>query len=490
MAKVIKILGRTLGVFFEWILIAVILFAFLIRTSTVQSYLAKQATSFFSEEWKTKVQIGKVDITLFNRVYLEDVLIHDLSDKRLVSIRSLEVLLKDFGAQHVSIDELILDRGEVWVYAENPTGNMNFQFIADYFASDEPSTSQAKFKVSLRKISMRDTKLRYDDFRIPRMKSGLDFNHVALKHVNLTGSDFFNDGPVTSFNVADFHTKDQSGLWVKDLKAKVIISDSGLKFNDVYLKLNRSEIHASEIGYSYSDPSALSDFNNKVQFNIAIQPSSVNLADVAFFVPEMKGMNEQIKLSGTVYNVVNHFKIKNLDLRLRKNTFLRGDLDLPDFSDFAAYPVRENIRQANIDMAELGKVKLPDGTFLNLGAELSRLGTIRFSNMVVDGKRAMLTLQPLAIRTEKGSVDLRAPMRFDVLGSNTGILNLRPDSVALALNHVQLGEILGVPQVGILHGTLKFSTFDVLKEGYSLTKGSGYFSEIEAQGYVSHKVAL
>jgi len=297
MAKVIKILGRTLGVFFEWILIAVILFAFLIRTSTVQSYLAKQATSFFSEEWKTKVQIGKVDITLFNRVYLEDVLIHDLSDKRLVSIRSLEVLLKDFGTQHVSIDELILDRGEVWVYAENPTGNMNFQFIADYFASDEPSTSQAKFKVSLRKISMRDTKLRYDDFRIPKMKSGLDFNHVALKHVNLTGSDFYNDGPITSFKVADFHTKDQSGLWVKALKAKVIISDSGLKFNDVYLKLNRSEIHASEIGYSYSDPSALSDFNNKVQFNIAIQPSSVNLADVAFFVPEMKGMNEQIKLS-------------------------------------------------------------------------------------------------------------------------------------------------------------------------------------------------
>ena len=490
MTKVIKILGRTFGVFFEWMLIFVILFAFLIRTSSFQSYLAKQATDFFSKEWKTKVQIGKVDVTLFNRVYLEDVLIHDLSDKRLVSIRSLEVLVKDFGAQHLTINELILDKGEVWVYAENPTGNMNFQFIADYFASDEPSTSTAKFKVSLRKISMRDTKLRYDDFRIPRMKTGLDFNHVALKHVNLTGSDFFNDGPITAFNLEDFHTKDQSGLWVKALKAKVKISDSGLRLNEVFIKLNRSEIHASEIGYSYSDPSALADFNNKVLFNIAIQPSSINLADVAFFVPEMKGMNEQIKISGTLYNAVNHFKIKNLDLRLRKNTFLRGDLDLPNFSDFADYPVREVIRQATIDMAELGKVRLPDGTLLNLGSELSRLGTIRFSNMVVDGKQGMLILQPLAIRTEKGSLDLRAPMRFDVLGTNIGILNLRPDSVALALNHVQLGEILGVPEVGMLNGTLKFTAFDVLNDGYSVTKGSGYFSEIEAQGYVYHKVAL
>ena len=123
MTKVIKILGRTFGVFFEWMLIFVILFAFLIRTSSFQSYLAKQATDFFSKEWKTKVHIGKVDLTLFNRVYLQDVLIHDLSDKRLLSIRSLEVLVEDFGAQHLTINELVLDKGEVWVYEAKPNNS-------------------------------------------------------------------------------------------------------------------------------------------------------------------------------------------------------------------------------------------------------------------------------------------------------------------------------------------------------------------------------
>jgi len=490
MTKVIKILGRTFGVFFEWILIFVILFAFLIRTSSFQSYLAKQATDFFSKEWKTNVNIGKVDISLFNRVYLEDVLIHDLSDKRLVSIRSLEVLIHGFGAHHLTIDEVILEKGEVWVYAEKPTGEMNFQFIADYFASEDTKSSPSKFTVALNKITLKQTKLRYDDFRIPPMKTGLDFNHVALKHVNLTVSNVIIDGPLTAFTLDEFHTKDQSGLWVKGLKAKVAINETGLKLNSVYIKLNRSEIHASEISYSYSDPSALDDFNNKVLFNIAIQRSSVNLADVAFFVPEMDGMDEQVQVSGTLYNVVNHFKIKNLDLRLRKNTFLKGDLDLPNFSDFSAYPVREIIRQASVDMAELSKVRLPDGSRLSLGSEVARLGSVRFKNMVVDGRQGKIILYPVAIKTEKGELRVRSPLKLDVLGSNLGFQNLRPDSIAVALTNVQLGDVLGVSDVGILNGTVRFSSFDVLDNGYKLTGGEAFFRELGALGYVYHNVAL
>lgn len=490
MTKVIKILGRTFGVFFEWMLIFVILFAFLIRTSSFQSYLAKQATDFISKEWNTKVNIGKVDITLFNRIYLEDVLIHDLSDKRLVSIRSLEVLIQGFGTHHLTLDEVILEKGEVWVYAEKPTGEMNFQFIADYFASEDTTSSPSEFTVALNKITLKQTKLRYDDFRIPKMKSGLDFNHVALKNVNLTVSNFVNDGPLTAFNLDDFHTKDQSGLWVKALKAKVAINETGLRLNSVYIKLNRSEIHASEIAYSYTDPAALDDFNNKVLFNIAIQPSTVNLADVAFFVPEMEGMNEQVQLSGTLYNVVNHFKIKNLDLRIRKNTFLKGDLDLPDFAEFAAYPVREVIRNASFDVAELSQVRLPDGSFLSFGPEVDRLGTVRFRNMVVDGKQGKLILRPVTIKTEKGDLSVVSPIKFDVLGNAIGIQNLRPDSIAVALNHIQLGEILGVSDVGEINGNLKFSTFDVLDKGFKLTNGSAYFSELETMGYVYHNVAL
>ncbi|MEY4521881.1 MAG: hypothetical protein RIT10_1066, partial [Bacteroidota bacterium] len=77
MTKVSKIVVRIGGISIEWILIAFILFAFFIRTSAVQTYLAQKATAYLSKELKTTVKIGKVDITFFDEVVLEDVLLLD-----------------------------------------------------------------------------------------------------------------------------------------------------------------------------------------------------------------------------------------------------------------------------------------------------------------------------------------------------------------------------------------------------------------------------
>jgi hypothetical protein len=76
MTKIIKIIGRIVGISFEWFLIFILLFAFVIRTSPVQTYLASFATGFLSKELKTEFRIGKVSIVSFDKLALEDVLEH------------------------------------------------------------------------------------------------------------------------------------------------------------------------------------------------------------------------------------------------------------------------------------------------------------------------------------------------------------------------------------------------------------------------------
>ena len=51
----------------EWIVISIILFAFLIRTSPVQTFLAKQAANYLSKELGAKVDIGSVSIVFIDR---------------------------------------------------------------------------------------------------------------------------------------------------------------------------------------------------------------------------------------------------------------------------------------------------------------------------------------------------------------------------------------------------------------------------------------
>ena len=89
MTKLLKIIGRTLGISFEWILILLIAFAFAIRTSPVQTYLAKKAAAFLSKEWNTRVEVGSVSIIFIDRVALDDVLVLDHDKDTLASIHTI-----------------------------------------------------------------------------------------------------------------------------------------------------------------------------------------------------------------------------------------------------------------------------------------------------------------------------------------------------------------------------------------------------------------
>ena len=211
---------------------------------------------------------------------------------------------------------------------------------------------------------------------------------------------------------------------------------------------------------------------------------------MAFFVPELKGMNETITLSGTLFNVVNHFKIKNLDLRIRNNTVIQADLDLPDFSDFSAYRFYERIKHAQLDMNELSKIVMPGGKSLDLGAEVERLGLVSFNNMQVKGINGKLNLSPVKITSGKGALYIKSALQFDVLKDNIAIRSMRPDSVALRLSNFQLGEIIANSNLGIIDGDLVFASFELINEGYRLIGGKGILNRLGANGYEYHQTSL
>jgi hypothetical protein len=91
MTKVLKIIGRITGIFLEWLLIAFFLIAFFIRTSTFQTYIAKIATAYLSNELDAKISIDKVDILFFDRVELVNVYVGDQQNQTLASLNSIIV---------------------------------------------------------------------------------------------------------------------------------------------------------------------------------------------------------------------------------------------------------------------------------------------------------------------------------------------------------------------------------------------------------------
>ena len=77
MLKLLKILGRSVSISAEWILIMSIVFLFAIRIPSVQTFLGKQATYFLSAEMDAEISVGAIEIVFFDRVYLKDVSVID-----------------------------------------------------------------------------------------------------------------------------------------------------------------------------------------------------------------------------------------------------------------------------------------------------------------------------------------------------------------------------------------------------------------------------
>lgn len=490
MPKVAKFFLRGCGVLLEILVITLILLAFFIRSSNFQTYLAHKAASYYSKEWKTQVQLQRVDIDFFNRIYVEGVRLLDRKQRTLLKVSSLEVKILDFGMEHLTLEEIVVSNGKVWVCAEKPNGVMNFAFISDYFASSDTSSSSSPFSLELRRITFKNTALRYDDFRVAESEFGLDPNHLEIKGLNLEMSKLGLDGPKITFAIDHFSFRDRSGLTIKELTASFSMDATSLRLSHVNLLFNGSSLHVNTLGYSLDQQSDRNDFLNKAKISCLIASSTVDMRDIALLVPELRGMNEKLTIKGELYNVPNRLKIRDLEVGIRKHTRIKANLELPDFRDWTAFNVREQIVEACIDVTELNEVKLPGGKPLNLGNQVLSLGTIAWKNLNLTTSDGTLRLDPVEVSTSLGTVTVNAPVKLTPGNKGIDIENLEVAKDLLLINALNLGPLTELTDLGVIDGALTLTSISTTKDGIQLTGGKGRINSLMYGGYTYQNIGI
>lgn len=490
MSKVGKILLRVSGVLFEWALILLICFAFLIRQSSFQTYIAQQVSKYFSKEWKTKLTIKKVDINLFDRIYLEGVSLLDRKGNTLLKVASLEVTILEFGMDRASLNAITLNEGKVWVYKDASDGKMNFAFLTDYFASDDTTSSSTVFHIDLHQLNLKNTTLKYDDFTVKPTDFGFDPNHVEIVNLTLLLSNLTSNGTDVAFHIDDLKFKDQSGLEIKHLSTSFAMTELGLKLNNLHLALNRSNINAQELGYAFDKIQDKQDFLHKARILCKLKQSNVHLTDVSYLVPELKGMDEDIRLKGTIHNVPSQIKISDLDIGVRKNTRIKANLELPDMAKGSSYRFTQKIVEAKVDMNEINAIKLPGGQPLNLGKELCSFGTVSFNNLTLKAENDQFILQPLSVMTSIGSIEIGAPIALSQPNDGMALKNLQAGASVVALKNFNVGTLLSNPDLGIVEGEVTLSSIVSDKKDLTLRGAGGHIETAYFMGYTYHNLDI
>jgi hypothetical protein len=469
MTKLLKIFGRTLGISFEWILILLIAFAFAIRTSPVQTYLAKKAAAFLSKEWNTRVEVGSVSIIFIDRVALDDVLVLDHDKDTLASIHTIYATLDklDLKRNKLDLGEAELDGGVIHLSVDKKTGEFNFQFIIDYFKSDKPSKSKP-MAVSLRRVQLTDVDFKYTDYRQKHDAEGIDFDYLDFKHVNLSAEAFSIVNGKISANIQSFSAQEQSGFKLNQLSAKVNVSPKGILLSSLIIKTDDSDIKAPKLNLLMNDYADMSEFIDKVTFDARLAKSSVSLKDVSYFATDLWGMDQVIQIKADVTKRITDLKISGLELKTGKRTVVRGTVNLPDFRNFKRAFFSEKLDYAFISLNDLQKIRMPNSAanrYLSFDKILQRLGYFEAIDLRLDGFYSQFVVSTDKLNTILGTVRMDNGIMFTQNFANNSFLfqHSEASEYDVKVEQFQLGQFLDNRSLGVVDGT-----FFLTGEAFSL----------------------
>ncbi|WP_157454345.1 translocation/assembly module TamB domain-containing protein [Crocinitomix catalasitica] len=444
-----------------------VLLLFGIRTSGFQTFLAHQASSYLSKELGTEIRIDKVDIVFVDIIDIKGIYVEDKIKDTLLSTGEIRVNISgfDFAIPKIDIEEVLLADATVNLIKYKNDTTFNFQHLVDYFATESEDTSSTKFELNVAKVILSNVNFKFHDENSEAVLNGMDFANIGVNNLSGTLSQFGLQGDSILVKVEDLGFGERSGLKLVNLSADVLYSPQLISLKDLNLGLSQTILKADYFEMHTPNGSEdYSDFVNKVVMRGKIKASKINLADLAFFVPDIYGMNntvniDHVEFDGPVYGML----LNETKIHILNDTKLIGDFQIPNLSNIDSARFEENIQLFTTSVADLEKLKLTpflEGQdYLELPANFHQANLIRLEKGVFSGVLSNFKAAG-KLSSDIGNVSALNGIRFKLDQNNVyhynGIVKSNQDII---LENLNLGLIAGDASLGMLSGYIS------IKEG-------------------------
>jgi len=354
----------------------------LLQFSFVQTIIAKKAASVLSEKLHTEVTIGKVDVSMFLDIVLEDVEVKDLHHKTFLDSKAIVLDLNDLFLNRnvISINDIVLKDLNLNIIKYKNEKTFNFQFIVDYFKSNDTTKSGKSWKINIGSVKLINTNFKFIDQNNVPQKGITDFNDLELSGIN---TQIVNLAIINDYIYADIRSlsmKEKSGFYLKSFSAITKISPLGIDMKNLHIETPGSSISAN---FSLAMKS-FDDFNdiiNKVKIDVLFKPSKIDVRDFAYFSKSLEGMNDKINISGEIKGKVSNFKGKDFRFLYGTSTYFLGDFSISGLPKIEDTYIQFNVKNFYTSQYDLETFTLPTSSGagrIELPPELIRLGSVRF----------------------------------------------------------------------------------------------------------------
>ena len=353
----------------------------LLQISAVQTYMAKKVASYFSNELNTKIEIDRLEIDFWNEVNLNQFYVEDKKGDTLLFLENLKVEIEalSYGDKFLAAS-LSLSEPVVNLYREKDQASFNYDFIEQYFTDTTSTNDSSRWEFDLKSLWLENGRFRFHDNHEVPYDYGVDYSHIEVSHLALEGSEFDFSSDTIGFQLIHLELKEHSGFKLDELAGYPQIYSGGVQIGNMHLKSNKTNLWAdfSMIAESFGD---YSDFYDKVKLRSDFNSSIVHISDLAYFVPDLKGINNYVYLDGEVKGTVDNLKGDKVEIIVNKETFLMGDFamrGLPDFDNTFIFLELDEFRTSASGLRKLPYPPFESGRKIDIPKTYDHLGSISF----------------------------------------------------------------------------------------------------------------
>ncbi len=304
-----------------------VILTILLNIPAVKLSIAERAGTMLSEKLGTEVRIGKADISIFNRIVLDDISIKDQRHKELLTAPRISVgwSMLELMKGRISISSAQIFGMKANLYKETASSKMNFQFIIDSLSSkdkDEPGT----FNLQISSLIIRRSQISYDQMDCPLQEQFMP-KHLCIKDISahFILNKLTNDS--LDLNIKKLAFNEQSGLAVKKLTAKIIYGKGGARLSDFRLSLPHSDISVPHATARYTTEGGKIKANT-LNYDAAISDSHISLSDFNCFYKPLNGDARPFYLSAEIHGTDTEVAVRDVRLTQLPGLLLAGNASL------------------------------------------------------------------------------------------------------------------------------------------------------------------
>ncbi|MFD1258542.1 translocation/assembly module TamB domain-containing protein [Mucilaginibacter terrae] len=464
------------------LIVSIVLILF--QYKPVQTWAARKATKYLSDELHTKVDIKGIYIKPFSSVVIEDLYVLDQQKDTLLRTPKLTVRLTGFSVLNSIKDRTIafrnveLDNSSVYL-KKLKDSTTNLKFIIDYF-NGTPDTSKKTSKpwtLNFERIGINNLHFRYKNYLIkaatPKQVNFDDLDISSFSTV-VTGIDLKNH--LFKGNIQRLTLHEKSGFTVKNLKVNAKVDTNQIYLQNLLLVTPNSRLK-DFFRMRFKSFADFSNFENKVLMDADLKESHLSSTDITYFTNSLNKASFEFNINGRASGLVNNIKARDLTVSTGQATYLKGNFSLKGLPDIEKTQLNLEFDQLATNKKDLDNLysRFTGKPNQQLPAMLAKFGNVNFSGKLTGTQNNFTTKG--TFKTLLGRLDPDLNLRFNSKGvpAYKGTITATNFNLAELLDNHTLGRTTLTAKVNGSGGELKnLSTTLNAKVNFIDFKGYSY----------------